>query len=72
MHGNKGKLDKEDCYKHVPKSVEISQEGKTTILWNKKMQSDRNTPNNKLDIIIRDNEKRNTYVNRCCNLETKK
>ena len=29
---------------------------KVTILWNQQVQTDRTTPNNKPDIIIRDNE----------------
>jgi hypothetical protein len=33
------------------------QEGKVTILWNLQVQTDRTIPNNKLDIIIRDNER---------------
>ena len=41
----------------MPKSVETSQGGKVTILWNKQIQTDRTIPNNKPDIIIRDNEK---------------
>ena len=41
----------------MPKSVEISQGGKVTILWNQKIQTDRIIPNNKPDITIRDNEK---------------
>jgi len=41
----------------VPKSVETSQGSKVTILWNKKIQTDKTIPNNKPDIIIRDNEK---------------
>jgi len=41
----------------VPKSVETSQEGNVTILWNQQVQTDRTIPNNKPDIIIRDNEK---------------
>jgi len=41
----------------VPKSVEISHGGKVTILWNQQVQTDRTIPNNKSDIIIRDNEK---------------
>jgi hypothetical protein len=41
----------------VPKSVETSQGGKVTILWDKQIQTDRTNPNNKPDIIIRDNEK---------------
>ena len=39
------------------KSVETSQGGKVTILWNQHVQTDRTIPNNKPDIIIRDNEK---------------
>jgi hypothetical protein len=41
----------------VPKSVETSQRGKVIILWNQQVQTDRNIPNNKPDITIRDNEK---------------
>jgi len=40
------------------KSVETSQGGKVAILWNQQVQTDRIIPNNKPDIIIRDNEKR--------------
>ena len=47
-------LDKKHWYEHVPKSVETSQGGKVTILWNQQVQT---IPNNKPDIIIRDNEK---------------
>ena len=43
-------------YEHVPKSVETSKGGKVTILWNQQVQTDRTIPNNKPDIIIRDNE----------------
>jgi len=62
LHFNicKGKgvqLDKKHWYEHVPKSVETSQGGKVTILWNQQLQTDRTIPNNKPDIIIRDNEK---------------
>ena len=42
---------------NVPKSVETSQGGKVSILWNQQVQTDRTVPNNKPDIIIRDNEK---------------
>ena len=38
-------------------SVETSQGCKVTKLWNQKVQTDRTIPNNKPDIIIRDNEK---------------
>ena len=41
----------------MPKSVETSQGGKVTILWNQRVQTDRTIPNNKPHIIIRDNEK---------------
>jgi len=41
----------------VPKSVETSQGGKVTILWNQQVQTDRTIPNNKPNIIIRVNEK---------------
>jgi hypothetical protein len=41
----------------VPKSVETSQGGKVTILWNQQIQTDRTIPTNKPYIIIRDNEK---------------
>ena len=50
-------LDKKHWYEHVPKSVEASQGGKVTILWNQQGQTDRTIPNNKPDIIVRDNEK---------------
>jgi len=50
--------DKKHWYEHVPKLVETGQGGKVTILWNPQVQSDRIIPNNKPDIIIRDNEKR--------------
>jgi hypothetical protein len=50
-------LDSELRYEHVPKSVETSQVGKVTILWNQQVQTDRTISNSKPDIIIRDNEK---------------
>jgi len=50
-------LDNKHWYEHVPKSVETSQGGKVTILWNQQVQTDRTIPNNKPDITIRDNEK---------------
>jgi hypothetical protein len=52
------KLNKKHRYEHVPKSVETSQGGKVTILWNQQVQTDRTIPNNKPDITILDNEKR--------------
>jgi hypothetical protein len=51
-------LDKKHWYKHVSKSVETGQGGNVTILWNQQVQTDRTIPNNKPDIIIRDNENR--------------
>jgi hypothetical protein len=51
-------LDNKHWYEHVPKSVETGQGGNVTILWNQQVQTDRTIPNNKPDVIIRDNEKR--------------
>jgi hypothetical protein len=51
-------LDKKPWYEHVPKSVEKGQGGNVTILWNQQVQTDGTIPNNKPDIIIRDNERR--------------
>ena len=51
-------MDKKHWYEHVPKSVETGQGGNVTILWNQEVQTDRTIPNNKPDIIIRDNENR--------------
>jgi len=46
-------MDKKHWYEYVPKSVETSQEGKVTVLWNQKVQTDRTVPNNKSDIIMK-------------------
>ena len=56
MQGKRGTIGQTHWYEHVPKSVETSQGGKVNILWNQKVQTDRNIPNNKPGIIIRDNE----------------
>ena len=56
MQGNRGTIGKKHWYEHVPKSVETIQGGKVTILWNQQVQTDRTIPNNKPDVIIRDNE----------------
>ena len=64
-------LDKKHRYERVPKSVATSQGGNVTILCNQQVQTDRTIPNNKPDIIIRDNEK-GTCVNRRCNLRRQK
>ena len=37
-------LDKKRWYEHVPESVETSQGGEVTILWNQQVQSDRIIP----------------------------
>jgi hypothetical protein len=51
-------LDKKHWYEHVPNSVVTNQGDKMTILWNQQVQTDRTIPNDKPDIIIRDNENR--------------
>ena len=51
-------MDTKHWYEHVPKAIETNQGGKVSILWNQQFQTDRTIPNNKPDIIIRDNEKR--------------
>jgi hypothetical protein len=52
------KGDNEHWYEHVPKSVETSREGKVRVivLRNQPVQTLRTIPNNKPDIINRDNE----------------
>jgi len=57
MQGDRGTIEKNHWYEHVPKSVETSQEGKVTKLWNQQVQTDRTIPNNKPDVTIRDSEK---------------
>ena len=42
----------------ITTTTTTNQGGKVTILWNRQVQTDRTIPNNKPDIIIRDNEKR--------------
>ena len=51
-------VEKKVWYEHVPNSVETTQGGKTTILRNQQVQTDRAIPNNKPDIIIRVTEQR--------------
>ena len=58
MQGNGGATGQKHRYEHVPKSAVTNQGGKVTILWNQQVRTDRTIPNNKPDIIIRDNEKR--------------
>ena len=55
--GYKWTKKKKNWYEHVPKSVETSKRGKVTIFWNQQVQTYRTIPNNKPDIIIRNNEK---------------
>ena len=50
------KLDNEHLYEQVPKSVDTSHEVKVTILRNQQVRTDRTIPNNKPDIIVRDNK----------------
>ena len=50
------KLYKEHRYEQVPKLVETSHEG-TKTLRNQQMRTDRTIPNNKPEVIIRNNEK---------------
>jgi hypothetical protein len=47
---------RESTPSHVPKLVETNHEINITILWSQQVQTDRTIPNNKPDIIIRDNE----------------
>jgi len=54
LQGNRGTTGHKTL---VRKSIETSQGSKVTILWNEQVQTDRTIPNNKSDIIIRDNEK---------------
>jgi hypothetical protein len=55
VQGNRGTVRNKHWYEHVPKSVETNQAGKVTILWNHQVQTDRTIPNNKPDLIIRNN-----------------
>jgi hypothetical protein len=57
MQGNRGATGQQTLVRTVPKSVVTNHGGKVTTLWNQQVQTDRITPNNKPDIIIRDNEK---------------
>jgi hypothetical protein len=56
-NNNNVNSDNEHWYDQVQKSVEASREVTVPILWNQQLQNDRTSPNNKSDIIIRDNEK---------------
>ena len=56
MQGNRGTIGQKNT-DTCAKSVETNQRGKVTILWNQCVQNNRTIPNNKPDIIIRDNER---------------
>jgi hypothetical protein len=60
MQGNGGASGQKTLVRTctVPNLAVTNQGGKVTILWNQQVQADRTIPNNKPDIIIRDNEKR--------------
>ena len=53
----KRKLDEAPWYERVAKLLETGSASKVTVLWNQQLQNDRTFPDNKSDIIIRDNEK---------------
>ena len=55
------KLDKKQWYDPVPKSFETRPEGKVTTFYNQHVQTNRTIPNNKSEILIRDN-KQDTYM----------
>jgi len=56
VHEVEVKLGNEHCYKLVPRLSEISSGGKVTILWDHQVTTSRTIPNNKPEIIIRDNK----------------
>ena len=56
MQGKRGTTGQNNWYEHVPKSVETSKGGMVTTLWNQQVQTNRTILNNKIDIIILDNE----------------
>ena len=39
-----------------------SRESRVNMFWNQQVQTDRTIPNNKLDIVVRDNGGKNTYL----------
>ena len=65
MEVNMGKTGQKSTgmsmYQNLKKQVKCQQ-----------VKTDRTIPKSKHDIIIRDNEKRNMYVNRCCNFRRQK
>ena len=58
-------LEKEHWYVHVVRRAEKVLEREVIIVWNQQVQTDRAIPNNRPDIIMRDNEKGNMYVSGC-------
>jgi hypothetical protein len=51
------KLVKERCSEHAPTVLGKDHEIEVTVLWNRQVKNDRTIPNDKPDIIIRDNVK---------------
>jgi hypothetical protein len=49
-------LDNKHWYEHIPALVRTTHGNKVTILWNQQVTTERTIPDNKPDIIIRDNE----------------
>jgi len=55
-------LDKERWQKYVPISVVTGLGRKVTLFWNQQLQTEETIPNNKPDIVIRDNEKETSLL----------
>jgi hypothetical protein len=58
MQGNRGKVGQKTLVSTCTIISRNKPRSKVTTLWNQQVQTDRTIPNNKPDIIIRDNEKR--------------
>jgi hypothetical protein len=58
MQGNRGTIGQKILVRTYTKISTNRLGRQVTILWNQHVQTDRTIPNNKPDIIIRDNEKR--------------
>ena len=57
MQGNRGATGQKTLVRTCTKIRSNKSRGQGAILWNQQVQTDRTIPNNKPDIIIRDNEK---------------
>src|SRR5215510_2016668 len=57
MEGNRRVIGQKTLVRTCTKSSSNKSRRQVTILWNQQVQTDRTIPNNKPDIIIRDNEK---------------